>query len=150
MQTRIVAAARAWIGTPYHHQASARGLGCDCLGLLRGVWREVVGPEPETPHAYSWDWAEATGEETLRDAAARHLGAVALDAWQPGDVLVFRMSRSGPAKHCGIATSGVSGLGGSAAGGHMVHAWSGHAVAEVPLGVYWTRRLANAFRFQKA
>ena len=33
----IVRAARGWIGTPYVHQASVRGAGCDCLGLLRGV-----------------------------------------------------------------------------------------------------------------
>src|SRR5215207_7343246 len=40
MTTReqIVAAARGWIGTPYHHQASVKGVGCDCLGLIRGLW----------------------------------------------------------------------------------------------------------------
>ena len=32
--SRVVATARAWIGTPYVHQASVRGAGCDCLGLL--------------------------------------------------------------------------------------------------------------------
>ena len=40
---RVVAAARGWLGTPYHEQASVQGVGCDCLGLARGVWREVVG-----------------------------------------------------------------------------------------------------------
>lgn len=43
----IVAEARAWLGTPYRHQASLKGVGADCLGLVRGVWRAVVGPEPE-------------------------------------------------------------------------------------------------------
>lgn len=37
MQNDIVARARAWIGTPYEHQASCRGAGTDCLGLLRGL-----------------------------------------------------------------------------------------------------------------
>ena len=46
-RAEIVRAARSWIGTPYRHQASLKGVGCDCLGLLRGVWREVVGAEPE-------------------------------------------------------------------------------------------------------
>ncbi len=45
----IVVTARLWIGTPYLHQASLRGIGCDCLGLLRGVWRDLYGPEPEAP-----------------------------------------------------------------------------------------------------
>jgi hypothetical protein len=39
----IVAETRAWIGTPYRHQASLKGVGCDCLGLVRGVWRAVIG-----------------------------------------------------------------------------------------------------------
>ncbi len=39
---KIVAAARAWVGTPYHHQASVKGAGCDCLGLIRGIWRELA------------------------------------------------------------------------------------------------------------
>ena len=38
-------AARAWLGTPYRHQASVKGVGADCLGLVRGLWREVAGAE---------------------------------------------------------------------------------------------------------
>ncbi len=29
--------ARTWIGTPWHHQAFRKGVGCDCIGLIRGV-----------------------------------------------------------------------------------------------------------------
>ena len=64
----IVAEARAWIGTPYLHQASLRGAGCDCLGLVRGLWRALIGPEPEAPGAYTRDWAEASFEERLAEA----------------------------------------------------------------------------------
>ncbi|MEM1422329.1 MAG: peptidase P60, partial [Pseudomonadota bacterium] len=38
---QIAYEASRWIGTPYRHQASLRGVGCDCLGLLRGVWRAL-------------------------------------------------------------------------------------------------------------
>jgi NlpC/P60 family putative phage cell wall peptidase len=38
-RAQIVVATRDWIGTPYQHQASLKGVGCDCLGLVRGVWR---------------------------------------------------------------------------------------------------------------
>ena len=55
----VVAEARSWIGTPYQHQASLKGVGCDCLGLVRGVWRALYGEEPEHVPAYSRDWAEA-------------------------------------------------------------------------------------------
>ena len=55
----IVAETRAWIGTPYRHQASLKGVGCDCLGLVRGVWRATIGDEPECAPPYAPDWAEA-------------------------------------------------------------------------------------------
>ena len=58
----VVTAARGWIGTPYVHQASVRGAGCDCLGLLRGVWRELIGPEPEVVPPYTMDWSEPQGD----------------------------------------------------------------------------------------
>ena len=37
----IIAAAKEWRGTPYHHQQSQKGVGCDCLGLVRGVYEAV-------------------------------------------------------------------------------------------------------------
>src|SRR5690625_1163036 len=82
---RVVAAARRWIGTAYLHQGSCLGVGCDCLGLVRGVWREVMGAEPERPPAYTPDWAEATGEERMLAAAARYLVPVKGEA-RAGDV----------------------------------------------------------------
>ena len=85
----IVAEARSWIGTPYRHQASLKGVGCDCLGLLRGVWREVMGAEPELPPPYSPDWAEA-GADTLARRGAQHLVEIDRGAVQAGDVLLFR------------------------------------------------------------
>jgi len=101
------------------------------------VWRVIYGAEPETIPNYAPDWAEASGEETLRNAASRHLVAIPTAEATAGDVLIFRMSPRAPAKHCGIATGPDS----------MVHAWSRHAVAEVALGRYWQRRLAFGFRF---
>ena len=71
--TAVVAAARGWIGTPYVHQAARKGAGCDCLGLLRGIWREVVGEEPEAIPSYSMDWSEPQGDERLWRGALRHL-----------------------------------------------------------------------------
>ncbi|QFU17074.1 NlpC/P60 family protein [Microvirga thermotolerans] len=134
--TVIVAAARSWIGTPYRHQASVKGAGCDCLGLLRGVWRETMGAEPELPPPYAPDWAEAGGERLLM-AARRHLVETDGDAVAAGDVLLFRWREGLPAKHCAIATSP----------GTMVHAHDGACVAEVAFRPWWRRHLAHVFRF---
>jgi NlpC/P60 family putative phage cell wall peptidase len=133
----IVAQTRSWIGTPYTHQASLKGVGCDCLGLVRGVWRAVIGEEPECAPPYAPDWAEATGVETLADAAARHLIVIPTAEFMPGDVLLFRWRANLPAKHAAIVT----------APDKMVHAHDGAAVAEVVIAPWWRRRLAYAFRF---
>src|SRR5690349_17727838 len=136
-RSRIVAEARTWIGTPYRHQASLKGIGCDCLGLLRGVWRGVMGEEPEMPPPYAPDWAEARREEALRDAARRYLVEIAPDTFQAGDVLLFRWRAHLPAKHCAIVTAPNA----------IVHAHDGAAVAEVAITPWWRRRLAYAFQF---
>ena len=135
---RIVEEARSWIGTPYVHQASTKGAGCDCLGLLRGVWRALAGEEPETVPPYSADWAEARGEETLYDAFARHFGQVEKRAIAPGDVVLFRMKPHAPAKHCAI----IAGQGGALT---LIHARQGRRVAEEPLSRFWRMKLAFAF-----
>jgi NlpC/P60 family putative phage cell wall peptidase len=137
MRERVVAAARGWIGTPYRHRASCKGAGADCLGLVRGVWRELVGEEPEIVPAYSPLWAEARGGERLRAGLARHLVEVAVPEAAAGDVVLFRFRSGAPAKHAAVL-SGVD---------RMIHAYGGHAVAETALGPWWRRRLAFAFGF---
>ena len=135
--THIVAQARGWIGTPYRHQASLKGVGCDCLGLVRGVWRGLYGDEPERVPPYARDWAEAAASEPLAEAGFRHLVAVPRDAMSAGDVLLFRWRVGLVAKHAAILTDNA----------HMIHAHDGAAVAEVALAPWWRRRLAYVFRF---
>jgi NlpC/P60 family putative phage cell wall peptidase len=136
-RSAIVTAARSFIGTPYQHQASLAGIGCDCLGLVRGVWRALYGEEPERVPAYSRDWAEAGAGETLAQAGLRHLHPVAFSDIGAGDVLLFRWRAGLPAKHAAILSDAA----------HMIHAHDGAAVAEVAFAPWWRRRLAYAFRF---
>lgn len=135
----IVAAARGWLGTPYQHQASLKGVGADCLGLVRGVWRERVGDEPETIPPYAADWAELGGEEILLNAARRWLVEIDIAQAAVGDVLMFRMSPGSPVKHCAI----LSGSDGPEP--RIIHAYWGRSVVESWMGPWWRRRLAAAF-----
>ncbi len=137
---QVVAEARAWIGTPYLHQCSTQGAGTDCLGLLRGVWRAVLGPEPEEVPAYTQDWAEPSGQELLWAAALRHLVVKPVTEAAPGDVLLFRMREGSVAKHLGI--QGRVGPEPS-----FIHAYTGHGVLESPLSAPWQRRIAARFAF---
>jgi len=135
-RSALVAAARGWLGTPYCHQASLRGAGCDCLGLVRGLWRECIGEEQERLPGYAPDWAEADRRETLATACARHLVPIAPVEARAGDVVLFRWRASLPAKHAGVLSAPDT----------MIHAHDGLAVTEVPLGL-WRRRIAFAFCF---
>jgi NlpC/P60 family putative phage cell wall peptidase len=135
----VVVLARGWIGTPYHHQASRRGIGADCLGLVRGVWRELYGTDAEAAPAYSRDWAEASGVETLLAAAARHLVLRSGTPPQAGDVIVFRLRPGLVAKHAAIMATPSS----------FIHAMEGGPVTEVALSPWWRRRVAGVFSFPK-
>ncbi len=133
----VLAEARSWLGTPYQHQASAKGAGCDCLGLVRGVWRALYGAEPEMAPPYTPDWAERCGEETLRDAARRHLREVSVAKAQPGDVLLFRMDARSPAKHAAILDEEA----------HLIHAYWARAVVRSRFAPWWRARCVAAFEF---
>jgi NlpC/P60 family putative phage cell wall peptidase len=136
----VVAEAQSWIGTPYRHQASRKGAGTDCLGLVRGVWRGVIGREPEIVPPYTADWDEAAGTDALYLAATRWLVARPIGDAAIGDVLLFRMADGAVAKHLGIQSA----VGAAPA---FIHAYSGHAVIESPLSRPWARRVVGRFAF---
>jgi len=136
---QIIREARFWIGTPYQHQASLKNVGCDCLGLVRGVWRAIYGNEPEATPAYSPDWAESSKTEQLAHAARRHMHEIDRHAFQPADLLIFRWRAHVPAKHLAIVVSPST----------MVHAQQGAQVCEVPITNWWHRRIAYAFQLRK-
>jgi NlpC/P60 family putative phage cell wall peptidase len=131
----VLSQAMSWIGTPYRHQGSTRGVGCDCLGLVRGVWRAVYQHEPPSPGPYAPDWAETAGTDRLMDAARKY--CVETEKALPGDLLVFRWRPQHTAKHLGILV----------AEDRFLHAYEGHEVLISPLIPQWRRRIAGVFAF---
>ena len=136
----VIAAARCWLGTPYHDQASLRGVGCDCLGLSRGVWREVVGPESFPVQPYSRDCGESGPREVLAEGARRMMIEVTPADAGPGALVLFRMMPRAIAKHVGILTGPDS----------FLHAYERLGVIEEPLTHVWRRRIAFAFLFPQS
>lgn len=135
---KVLAVAQGWIGTPYRHQASLQGVGCDCLGLVRGIWRSLYGEEPELPPPYAPDWAERGGEDRLLKAAKRYFSAVPdMEEAMPGDLLLFRWRADAAAKHLGILAGPQ----------HFIHAYEQVAVVRSALVPGWKRRIAGVFRF---
>ncbi len=138
---RAVTLAEGWIGTPYRHQGAARGIGCDCIGLIRGIWHELYGAEPEPAPPYATDWAERGGEERLAEAAIRQCGPpLVLGDARPGDLLLFRWRAGCAAKHVGIL-AGES---------HFIHAYEQAGVIRSALVPGWCRRIAAVHRLPPA
>jgi len=140
VRAALVPIARGWIGTPYHHQACLRGVGCDCLGLIRGVWAEATGTPPLDVSPYTPDWSEPQGHETLAAGLAARLVQTPPEAARPGDVLLFRMRHGAVSKHLGLMTE-------AGPRPRFIHAYQGHGVIEADLSPPWRRRLVAAFAF---
>ncbi|MEN3792943.1 NlpC/P60 family protein [Fulvimarina sp. MAC3] len=136
-RSRVLDIAETWLGTPYRHQGSRKGVGCDCLGLIRGVWRELYASEPEIPAPYAINWVLDRSGEPLLEAAKRHL--IASDHARPeaGAVVILRWRRRLPASHCGIVDGG----------GRLIHAYEGSAVVRSAMPDAWLRRVAGVFHF---
>ena len=135
----IVAETREWIGTPYHHQHSVKNVSCDCLGLLRGVYRHFVGEEPVKAPNYTPTWGDSGRTEILLNTAKNHL--IEVDNTKEllaGQVLVFRMQRGRMAKHCGIVGDTNT----------MIHAYQGAGrVCEGYMVPYWASKIVGVFEF---
>lgn len=137
MRAEVLRHARRWIDTPYRHQASQFQIGCDCLGLIRGIWRDIYGAEPMGVPPYTPDWAEQNGRETLLEAAQACLTPIQKGSEQFGHIMLFRMSADAPCKHIAVRASTDT----------IIHAYWGRAVVESFLVPYWTRRHSHSFAF---
>lgn len=97
-RTQVVAAARSWLGTPFHHQARLNGVGVDCVGLVIGVARTLglVAPDFDV-QAYP----RMPDGKSLMHLVQMHMRPLGLDQpMQAGDVVVVRFDAD--PQHLGI------------------------------------------------
>jgi len=143
LPAELVACARSWIGTRFHHQgrlkktALHRG-GVDCLGLLVGVAGELDLMDRLGRPFVSGDivdYSHLPDVEKLRYTLADMMGEVSVDELRLGDVLL--MNVDGRAQHLGIVSDGLG----------IIHAYApAKAVVEHLLDTWWMERIVAAFR----
>lgn len=130
-----VAAARAWIGTPYRLGQRCRGAGCDCATLLAAYLVEIGAASNDDLAElglYHHDWFCHLSSERYLLRVMRHAHKTAEGicrpgmAAQPGDLCLFRAVRSKICNHGAIVTAWPFG----------VHA-AQPAVEEVNLITHW-------------
>lgn len=93
---------RTWIGTPFHAQAAAKGVGCDCKGLIWGAARELGFPEADTFYAkcldYNLNKKDGIPSQLLKEGMAKVFRRG--KRMQPGDILLISME--GDPRHLAV------------------------------------------------
>lgn len=127
----LIAQIRLWIGTPFVKEASLRGVGTDCAGLIHGVWRD------EFPTSYP----QRSGRETSIETAAATLLLTQPLIPTPTDIILFAPELGEPATHAGFLTDATPNA------ARFVHAHWGQGVVESRFGAWWAARLVGVYSF---
>lgn len=126
----FLGAAKAALGTAFHHQGRSAGVGLDCIGLVV-VALKATGIEVRDRS----DYARRPDGKSLVAALEEH-GAVRQEDMQAGDVLVFQYDHQ--PQHVAIVSRE----------GMMIHSFApAGKVVETSIGGYWRRRLIAIYRF---
>ena len=132
----VVAEARAWLSTPWEHQRSAKGVGCDCGGLVRGVARELgIRDVPDFAYGRIPDGV------ALRQFCDAYMVPISTDQMQPGDVLLMRFERN--PQHLAIVSDYPIAQGELA----IIHGYAiARKVVEHRLDDVWRSRIVQVYR----
>lgn len=132
----IVEAARELLGTPFHHQGRAPGVGVDCVGLLVCVARALSLPHQDC-RTYR---RRPEGDRLEHELAAAGLLRLEPEEAQVGDALAFWIRRRRDVQHAGIMTD----VG-------LLHTWAATGkVVEHGMNDFWRARTSSAWRFPEA
>lgn len=145
----VVRAARGWIGTRFHHQGRVKASvgqrgGCDCLGLLVGVARELQLPARGNQGLLAdfdeRDYGHLPDGGHLQAVLTRVLRPIAVEAMRAGDVLLLRFEQE--PQHLAIVSDYPRG-----GGLGLIHALAANRrVVEHRLDALWRGRIVAVYR----
>ena len=92
VRAALIAEARSWLRTPWHHEARLKGVGVDCAQLLVGVYVAVGLIEPPAIEHYPADWHLHRGDQKFLSYLLRYARKV--DEGKPGDIAMFSYGRA--------------------------------------------------------
>lgn len=144
-KSEVVAEARTWIGTRFHHQARIKGRGVDCINMVIAVATEVGLLAPDD-RVFDWEnYPEYHGYGTspngslLLSGCDRFMDRISIKDLQPADVIIFRFVQE--AQHFAIVTSLEP--------TYIVHAYAQvKRVVEHRFDEVWLARAVGAYRFR--
>jgi cell wall-associated NlpC family hydrolase len=89
----IVAEAKSWLGTPYHHYGKLKGIGADCSQMPIKVYAAAGVFEDFDTGPYPTDWHLHRAEERYLGFVRRRAREITLREVKPGDFAVFKIGR---------------------------------------------------------
>lgn len=126
----LIAEARSWVHTPFHHGARLKGVGVDCVGLIVGI-ASVLRMPVHDRKAYP---LRPNGE--LRPIMDRLMTRVDKEKARPSDVLLMAFNDEEP-HHLAIYT-----------GATIIHAYiRARKCVEQPMHEYWWAHTVGAYRW---
>ncbi len=141
----IVAQARTWLGTPFHHQARLKGKGCDCLGLIVGVVDELGLEDSNGMKLAAYDEVTYSKEPDgayLIQKLTGLLEEVPIAEARAADLALFKV-RENP-QHLAILSDYEGALG-------MIHSFApSRRVVEHRLDDEWKSKIIKVFRWQQS
>ena len=133
-----VAEARRWLDTPFHHQDSVKGVGCDCIGLIKGVGTalQLVDYNPASPLAQAFaNYSMLPNSRRMREGLATWLVEIPVPDAVLGDIYFMAWGRE--PQHVALVTD----IG-------IIHSYSGVGkVVEHALDESWRRRIIASYRY---
>lgn len=134
----VVIEARAWLDTPFHHQASVKGAGCDCIGLIKGVGvaLSLVDYNPASPQAQAFaNYSILPNSRRMREGLATWLAEIPLHEATLADI--YFMAWGHEPQHVALITDKG-----------IIHSYSSVGkVVEHALDDSWLRRIVAAYRY---
>jgi len=141
---QIVAQARTWLKTPFHHQGRLKHKGVDCIGLIVGVMNELELSDDTGRFLSSYDvsgYSVTPDGYSLKAALDKHFQIVPIDEICPADILLFRFNKN--PQHVAFVTDRADGAIG------ILHCYStSNYVVEHILDKSWRRLIVAAYRFK--
>jgi NlpC/P60 family putative phage cell wall peptidase len=132
----VVAEARSWLGTRFHHQGRLKGVGVDCAGLVVGV-AEALG----LPVQDRTDYTRQPDGTMLEETCDAQFIRIPIEDIRPGDLLLMRFEQE-PQHLAIVGDYEVGGL-------SVIHAYAQvRKVVETRLDDVWLSRVVVAYRFQ--
>lgn len=133
-----VAEARSWLGTPFKHQASLKGVGCDCIGLIRGVGTALglVDYDEKSDKAKPFlNYRLMPDSKKMRQGLRTFLVPIDVIDAKPGDIFFMAWTKE-PQHVAFISDHGI------------IHSYSAIGkVVEHGLDRDWKQRVIDAYRY---